>query len=257
MAVKPIIGIQMYTLRDRAENDFIGTIREVAELGYQAIEFAGFFNTSSSDVKKVLEETGLKAPSAHIGLQWTESEDEMWKAFDEQIAFAKEIGLQYIVTPWAPLPENPNQEDVDKLAGILKQASTKVKAAGMTYGYHNHDFELKLVDGVPLIDRLLQQLTPDELIAEFDLGWVHIGGGAPADYISRYAGRVPLAHFKDFGDHRSDTEIGAGLVNFQPVLAIAEQSGIEYFIVEQEQFQSSSLESAKISLEYFRKKGYL
>ncbi|WP_164779700.1 sugar phosphate isomerase/epimerase family protein [Paenibacillus kobensis] len=254
---KPLIGIQLYTLRDQTESDFIGTIRKVAEMGYEAVEFAGFFGASAKDVQNVLKETGLQGPSAHIGLQWSEPEDGMWKAFEDQVAFAKEVGLQYIVTPWAPLPENPHLDDVNRLAGILKKASELVRAQGMVYGYHNHDFELKKVDGTPVIDRLLEQLTPEELIAEFDLGWVHIGGAEPSDYISRYAGRVPLAHFKDFADNRSDIEIGAGVVNFKPVLDIAEQSGIHYIFVEQEAFQSSSIESAKISLDYFKKNGYL
>jgi len=254
---KPLIGIQLYTLRDQTENDFLGTIRRVAELGYEAVEFAGFFGASPEDVRKVLEETGLHAPSAHIGLQWSESPDRMWEAFAEQVAFTKAVGLQYVVAPWAPMPENPHVEDVNRLAGMLKQASELVRAEGMTYGYHNHDFELKKVDGTPVIDRLLEQLTPEELIAEFDLGWVHVGGAEPVDYITRYAGRVPLAHFKDFGEGRNDTEIGAGVVNFKPVLDIAEQAGIQYIFVEQEAFKASSLDSAKISLEYFKKNGYL
>lgn len=253
---KPLVGIQLYTLRDQTEIDFLGTIRKVAEMGYEAIEFAGFFNAKAEDVVKVIQDTGLKAPSAHVSLQWSESEDDMWNDFAKQLEFAKKIGLQYIVTPWSPMPENPSMEDVDRLVNVLKRASEMTRAAGMRHGYHNHDFELKLVDGVPLIDRVLEQLTPEELIAEFDLGWVHMGGGKPVEYVTRYAGRVPLAHFKDFSKNRMDTEVGAGNVNFQPVLAVAEEVGIEYFIVEQEQFQQSSLESAKISLDYFRSKGY-
>jgi sugar phosphate isomerase/epimerase len=253
---KPLVGIQLYTLRDRTETDLLGTIRKVAELGYEAVEFAGFFGQSAAEVRKVLDETGLKAPSAHVSLQWSEPEDKMWEAYAEALAYTKEIGLTYIVTPWAPMPEVPTMEDVDKLAAVLKHASDMARAAGFIYGYHNHDFELKQVDGVTIMDHLLQKLSPEELIAEFDLGWVHMGGGVPVDYINRYAGRVPLAHFKDFGDGTKDTEVGSGVVDFEPVLAVAEQASIEYFIVEQEQFQVSSLESAKICLEYFRQRGF-
>ena len=147
-------------------------------------------------------------------------------------------------------------DDVNKLAGILEAAGKQVTKAGLKYGYHNHDFEFKKVEGKPVIDWLLEKVSAEYLIAEFDLGWVHMGGQKPAEYVTRYAGRVPLAHFKDFGQGRSDTEVGAGVVDLKGVMAIAERAGIEYFIVEQEEFESSSLESAKISLEFFRQNGY-
>ncbi|MFD0712180.1 sugar phosphate isomerase/epimerase family protein [Paenibacillus sp. GCM10027626] len=253
---KPVIGLQLYTLRDQTEKDFLGTIRKVAEMGYQAVEFAGYFDTPASELKALLEELGLEAPSAHVGLNFNEPE-RIEADLAKQIEYAKEIGLQYIVTPWAPLPEEPTMEDVKHLAGILEAAGKQVTAAGLKYGYHNHAFEFKLVEGKPVMDHLLELVPAEYLIAEFDLGWVHMGGQNPVDYVKRYAGRTPLAHFKDFGDGTRDTEVGKGVVNLKDVLAIAEQSGIQYFIVEQEEFASSSLESAKISLEFFRENGCL
>ncbi|WP_225442637.1 sugar phosphate isomerase/epimerase family protein [Paenibacillus lycopersici] len=255
MVAKPVVSLQLYTLRDQTEKDFLGTIRKVAEMGYSAVEFAGYYNTPAKELKALLDELGLEAPSSHVGLNFGEPE-KIAADLDKQIEYAKELGLKYIVTPWAPLPENPTMTDVDKLAGILEAAGKQVTAAGLKYGYHNHDFEFKQVEGKPIIDLLLEKVSPDYLIAEFDLGWVHMGGQNPVDYVKRYAGRVPLAHFKDFGVGRSDTEVGKGVVDLKGVLAIAEQAGIEYFIVEQEQFQQSSLESAKLSLDFFRENGF-
>ncbi|QHW31941.1 sugar phosphate isomerase/epimerase [Paenibacillus rhizovicinus] len=252
---KPVVSLQLYTLRDQTEKDFLGTIRKVAEMGYTAVEFAGYHNTPANELKALLDELKLEAPSAHVGLNFGEPE-KIATDLDKQIEYAKELGLKYIVTPWAPLPENPTMDDVNKLAGILEAAGKQVTAAGLKYGYHNHDFEFKQVDGKPVIDWLLEKVSADYLIAEFDLGWVHMGGQKPVDYVTRYAGRVPLAHFKDFGVGRSDTEVGSGVVDLKGVLAIAEQVGIEYFIVEQEQFQNSSLESAKLSLNFFRENGF-
>ncbi|AZN39153.1 sugar phosphate isomerase/epimerase family protein [Paenibacillus albus] len=253
---KPVVALQLYTLRDQTEKDFIGTIRKVAEMGYQAVEFAGYFNTPADELKALLDELGLQAPSAHVGLSFGEPEN-IEADLAKQIEYAKVLGLQYIITPWAPLPENPTIDDVTRLAGILEAAGKQVKEAGLIYGYHNHDFEFKLVDGKPVIDLLLEKVSPDYLQAEFDFGWVHMGGQNPVDYATRYAGRVPLAHFKDFGDGRSDTEVGKGIVDLKGVLDVAEQVGIQYVIVEQEQFENSSLESAKLSLEFFRENGYL
>ncbi|WP_116192288.1 sugar phosphate isomerase/epimerase family protein [Paenibacillus taihuensis] len=253
---KPVVALQLYTLRDQTEKDFLGTIRKVAGMGYQAVEFAGYFNTPANELKALLDELGLQAPSAHVGLNFGEPE-KIEADLAKQIEYAKELGLQYIITPWAPLPENPTIDDVNRLAGILEAAGKQVKEAGLIYGYHNHDFEFKLVDGKPVIDLLLEKVSPEYLQAEFDFGWVHMGGQTPVDYATRYAGRVPLAHFKDFGDGRSDTEVGKGVVDLKSVLDIAEQVGIQYIIVEQEQFANSSLESAELSLEFFRENGYL
>lgn len=253
---KPVVGLQLYTLRDLTKQDFIGTIRKAAEIGYQAVEFAGFFDTPAKEVKSVLEGLGLAAPSAHIGLNFKEP-DKIASDLAREIDYAQELGLSYIITPWAPLPDQPTEADVDKLASILETAARQVREAGLTYGYHNHDFEFKQVNGKPIMDHLLERIPAELLVAEFDLGWVHMGGYKPVDYVSRYAGRVPLAHFKDFGQGRRDTEIGRGVVDLKSVLDVAEQAGIRYFIVEQEEFASSSLESAKICMEFFRENGFL
>lgn len=253
---KPVVGLQLYTLRDLTAQDFKGTIRKVADLGYKAVEFAGYFGTPAKELRALLDELGLKAPSAHIGLNFQEPE-KISADLAVQIEYALELGLEYIVTPWAPLPDQPTLEDVKKLAAILESAGRQVTEAGLKYGYHNHAFEFKLVDGKPVMDHLLELVPAEFLAAEFDLGWVHMGGQVPVDYVNRYAGRVPLAHFKDFGNGTRDTEVGKGVVDLKSVLAVAEQAGIRYFIVEQEEFASSSLESAKISLDFFKENGIL
>ncbi|MCL6458776.1 MAG: sugar phosphate isomerase/epimerase [Gorillibacterium sp.] len=248
---KPVIGLQLYTLRDLTQKDFLGTIRKVADMGYKAVEFAGYFGTSAKELKSLLAEVGLEAPSAHIGLNFNEP-NKLESDLAAQIEYALELGLSYIITPSAPVPEKPTMDDVRKLAAILEKAGKQVKSAGLTYGYHNHDFEFKLVEGKSVLDHLLELVPAELLVAEFDLGWIHMGGQTPVDYVNRYAGRIPLAHFKDFGEGTRDTEIGKGVVDLKSVLAVAEKSGIRYFIVEQEEFTSSSLESAKISLDFFR-----
>ncbi|MDQ0196276.1 sugar phosphate isomerase/epimerase family protein [Paenibacillus wynnii] len=91
------------------------------------------------------------------------------------------------------------------------------------------------------------------MIAEFDRGWVYVGGADPVDYVSRYAGRVPLVHIKDFRADHKETDLGMGQVDFNRIFDIADQAGILYYIVEEETYASSSLESAKLSLDYFRK----
>lgn len=253
---KAKVGIQLYTLRDETKNDFLGTIRKVADMGYQAVEFAGFFGVPAKELRKFVEDCGLLAPSAHIGIDFTDL-SHMESELSEQIEYALELGLEYVITPYSPFSPVPTEEELNQRILFLKKASELVTAAGLKYGYHNHDFEFKLVNGETIMDQFLAALPPERMAAQFDLGWVHKGGQRPVDYVKKYAGRVPLVHIKDFGDGRDDTEVGNGVVDFKSVFAIAEEAGIEYYIVEQEKFVSSPLESAKISLDYFKANGLL
>lgn len=253
---KALVGIQLYTLKDQTQTDFLGTIRKVADMGYQAVEFAGYFGVPAKELRAVIEDCGLKAPSSHVGLDYSDR-DKMVSGLQQQIEYAQELGLEYLITPYAPFSPVPTEEEVDRVVSFLSKASEMVAAAGLKYGYHNHDFEFKQVNGKTIMDHFLERIPADRMVAEFDLGWVHMGGCKPVDYIRQYAGRVPLVHVKDFGEGRSDTEVGRGSVDFKSVFAIAEQAGIDYYIVEQEQFQSSSLESARISLDYFRENGLI
>ncbi|MBW7477695.1 sugar phosphate isomerase/epimerase [Paenibacillus oenotherae] len=258
MRVAPIIGLQMYSLRDLAEKDFLGTLHKVKEMGYQAVEFSGYYATPASELKSVLDNIGLKAPSAHVSLHYDDDRSKIKHDITKQIEYAKEIGLEYLITPWAPLPEKPSADDVTYLANILEFVGKQVYEGGLQYGYHNHDFEFKMVDNNKrVIDLLLERIPADYLIAEFDLGWIHMGGQKPVDYLMRYAGRVPLVHFKDFGAGRRDTEIGKGNVDLKGVLQATEEAGVQYIFVEQEQFSSSSVESMKKSLEFFQENGVL
>ncbi len=250
------VGIQMYTLRDEAEKDFLGTLRKVAAMGYEAVEFAGYFGVSAKELRETLDEIGLAAPSAHVGLDFS-SLDNLQSALSKEIEYAQEVGLQYIITPGSPVPENPTLEDVTALIPFFEKASELVRAAGMKYGYHNHDFEFKKVNGQAIIDLWLERIPAEHMIAEFDLGWVQVGGASPAEYVSRYAGRVPLVHIKDFGVDHKETDLGLGAVDFNSIFEIADQAGILYYLVEQETYASSSLESAKESLDFFRKRNLL
>lgn len=253
---KAQVGIQLYTLKDQTQTDFLGTIRKVADMGYQAVEFAGYFGVPARELRAFIDDCGLAAPSAHVGLDFSDM-DKMVSGLKQQIEYALELGLEYIITPSSPFSPVPTAEEVDRAVSFLEKAAELVREAGLQYGYHNHDFEFKQVNGKAIMDHFLERIPAGSLIAEFDLGWVHKGGSRPVDYVRKYAGRVPLVHVKDFAEGRSDTEVGRGKVDFKSVFDIAEQAGIRYYIVEQEQFRTSSLESARISLEYFKANGLL
>ncbi|MFF2482441.1 sugar phosphate isomerase/epimerase family protein [Paenibacillus sp. NPDC058071] len=248
---QPVIAIQMYSLRDLTASDFLGTLGQVAEIGYKAVEFAGYFDTSVHVLKQRLSDLGLDAPSAHVGLNFSNPERIM-SDFEAQLTYGKELGLRHIVVPWAPLPEKPTLVDINRLAEQFIRCGEMAKSYGLQFGYHNHEFEFKLVDGIPAIDRLLELVPAELMTMEFDLGWVHVAGYRPTDYLRRYAGRMPLTHFKDLDDGRKDVEIGKGKVGYAGMVNEAARCGVEYIVIEQEQYAVGPLESARLNFDFFK-----
>ncbi|WP_123042943.1 sugar phosphate isomerase/epimerase family protein [Cohnella candidum] len=255
---KPQVGIQLYSVRDLSEKDFLGTIRQIADIGYKNVELAGYYGVSAKDLKAALSDAGLNAPSAHVGL--TMDQPDQWKDnLKASVEYYSELGIKRFVVPWYPLGQNATAEAVDKMAAVLEEASDIVTASGMTFGYHNHDFEFKPISGSSelVIDRVFDRVPAGKLFAEFDLGWVKVAGQDPAAYVAKYAGRLPLVHAKDFKDDGVDTEIGRGSVDWDSALAACEKAGVEYVIIEQERYEVGSLESAKLNFAWFRERGWI
>jgi sugar phosphate isomerase/epimerase len=249
------VGLQLYTLRDVMETDFRGTLRQVAEMGYQFVEFAGNYGgMTAKELKSYLDELGLKAPSAHVGLNFG-APDQIEADLAKQIEYAKELGMQYIVLPWAPIGNLATEEELNQFLSIVRKAAEQVTAAGLKFAYHNHDFEFKQINGKYIMDHMLETIGADLLSAELDLGWVHRGGLKPVEYALKYKGRVPLVHVKDFTADNQFAEVGNGVVDFASVFAAAEEIGIQYYIVEQDQCSRSSLESVKISIDNLKRMG--
>jgi len=252
---KPQVGIQLYSVRDRSEKDFLGTIREIADIGYKNVELAGLYGHSATEVRKALADAGLNATSAHIGL--TAGDPAIWDNLKKSVEMAQELGLRRFIVPYYPLGQSPTADDVAKFIDAIEQAANIVTEAGLEFGYHNHDFEFKPVGGQLVIDQLLERVPASKLFAEFDLGWVKVAGQDPAAYINKYAGRLPLVHAKDFKADGVDTEIGRGTVDWDSALAACEATGVEYVIIEQERYDESSLVSAKKNFEYFKARGWI
>ncbi|BBI31138.1 sugar phosphate isomerase/epimerase family protein [Cohnella abietis] len=252
---KPQVAIQLYSVRDRSEKDFLGTIKEIGEIGYRNVELAGYYGHSAKEVRQALSDAGLHAPSAHVGLSVGDSA--IWDNLKSQVEYGLELGLKRFIVPYYPLGENPTLDAVHSMADTLEQAAKIVKEAGLDFGYHNHAFEFLPVEGKLVIDHILERIPAELLFAEFDLGWVKVAGQDPAAYVKKYAGRVPVVHAKDFKADGKDTEIGKGTVDWDAALAACESTGVEYVIIEQEQYDISSLESAKLNFAWFKERGWL
>jgi sugar phosphate isomerase/epimerase len=245
------VGLQLYTLREETAKDFIGTLQKVADLGYQLVEFAGYGGIPAEKIKTVLDELGLKAFTSHVGY------DLLLNDLDNQIAYAKTVGIQYLVCPWFEADKLKNKEEFSVVMENFKRIGQKIREAGLTFAYHNHDFEFVKVDGEYILDRMYNSLEPELLQAELDLYWVKKGGLDPKEYLLSYKGRVPVIHVKDMaGDEEGFfAEVGQGIIDFPAIFEVAEEVGVKYYIVEQDACKRPPLESVKMSIDYLKSIG--
>lgn len=224
------IGLQLYTVRDQMKADFEGTLARVAEIGYQEVEFAGYFNHSPADVRAILDRHGLSAPSTHVG----DMSPDAWKA---SLDAAHAIGHEYIVVPWIPVERRKTLDDWRQVAADFNRAAKAANDAGIQFAYHNHDFEFPKVEGQVPYDVLLQSTDPRLVQLEIDLYWITKAGQDPLAYFSRWPGRIPLVHVKDSAgppDHKM-VDAGQGKIDWKRIFAKKDQAGIKHAFVEHDQ----------------------
>ncbi|MCQ6559799.1 sugar phosphate isomerase/epimerase family protein [Paenibacillus mendelii] len=245
------IGLQLYTLRDETAVDFAGTLRKVAELGYEGVEFAGYGGLSATEMQELLKETGLKAVGSHVGL------DRLRADLQGEIDYLKAIGGRYIICPWVSETERDRVEDWEKHIEFWKHVGAEVRKQGLTFAYHNHDFEFHLqLNGEYVFDAIYSASAPEEIQVEMDVCWVQFAGQDPIAYIQKYAGRLPLLHLKDFNKDLNGQmvtlELGQGVVQLKDVIAAASEANVEWLLVEQDNCQNPPLQSVANSLNWVR-----
>ena len=266
------VGLQLYSVRDAMEKDMDATLKAVKEMGYDYVEFAGYFGKTAEEVKALLDKYELKAISVHQATDLFEKEGKA------AVDYLNTIGVKYSAIPWYDKNELYNNwdETVKKFAEVSKL----LKAGGIQLMYHNHDFEFVKINGEYVLDKLYRTLDAETLMPEIDTCWVHYAGVNPAEYVRKYAGRIKVLHLKDFvckelgggpaydlidnsgkgigTKSREDNgfqfrPLGMGRQNFAEILEACEASGTEYVIVEQDQtYDIPELEAAKISRDYLR-----
>lgn len=242
------IALQLYSIRDEMEKDFTGTLKKVADIGYKGVEFAGFGGLSAAKLREVLDSLGLAVVGSHTGV------DQLSEKLDEVIEYNLALGNKYIVCSYCKLE---SIEDIIKFSKFFNEVGEKLRARGLEFLYHNHDFEFKKYDGEYGLDILFKGAKSENLAAEIDSGWVFFAGIDPAAYVKSYKGRCPLVHIKDFltAGTRSFTEIGNGIIDVKAIAAAAVEAGTKWLIAEQDESSIPTLESVRISFENLKKLG--
>lgn len=248
---RPGIALQLYTLRAEAAADYVGTLRQVAALGYQGVEFAGYGGLPAGELKRLLDELGLRPAGSHVRLERLEG------ALDDELAYARAIGLRDVALPAVPEGRRETLDDFRRLAAFLNATGERCRAAGIRLSYHNHAFEFVRFDGAYALDRLLGWTDPRLVFWEPDVYWIARAGEDPVAYVRRYADRCPLVHLKDVAAdaEQSFAEVGEGTLDFDALFAAAPEA--DWYVVEQDRARGSAIESARTSLENLRRWGRL
>ncbi len=262
-SLKLPIAIQLYSVREDLAKSFEPTLKTLASLGYQEVESAGYFNHSAAEVKTALQNAGLRCPSAHYNFQL------MGTQLDQNIEFSHQLGLQYIVCASAgKMPANAQTRGPHSLddwkynADNFNRFGEKVKAAGMSFAYHNHYEEFRpLPDGSIPYDHLLKLTDPSLVHFEMDCGWVIVGGADPVKYLKSQGSRIVMLHVKDFvashpdaaGKTPTPTELGRGVIDYKPIFQAAGAAKVQHVFVEQEGYDIPQNESLKVDADYVKK----
>lgn len=241
------IALQLYTLREQAERDFVGMLTEVADAGYQAVEFAGFGGLSAATLRQVIDELGLRAISAHVGFRQFEADAA--KVLDD----LQVLGCSYAVVPGIP-KELRGEASIPALVEHFNTWGDASKAAGLRFGYHNHGWELAPLGESTMLQRLAAGTVPSLVNMQLDVYWALEAGGDPVALLREFSGRIPTLHAKEMskGDDKRDTTIGDGVTPWPEVVAAARQGGTDWLIVEQEDDPANAYRDIRRSLANLR-----
>lgn len=245
------VGLQLYTVRDLLEKDFVGTLNKVRGIGYTHVELAGHGPYSAGDLKNVLTDAGLTPACDHCVID--RLENDINGAIDETLT----LGVKYLVCPWLPEDRRTDESAWKRCAESLNRAGQACRDQGVQLCYHNHSFEFVRIGGRYALDLLYEETDPDCVQAELDTYWVQHGGEDPVAYINRLAGRCPILHLKDMADDpkRSFAEVGRGILDFPAIFSAADSAGTSYGMVEQDVCPGDPLESVTVSLRNLQEMG--
>ncbi|MEH7493806.1 sugar phosphate isomerase/epimerase family protein [Neobacillus niacini] len=242
------IAVQMFTLREESAQDFAGTLKKVAELGFDGVEFAGYGGLTAKEVRVLLDEFGLRAAASHVPLE--ELENNLYQVIENQ----KVLGSNYVVCPYL-MPNRRSIEDYKALITFLDQAGETCRQEGITLCYHNHDFELeRLSNGKTILETIFDKTHSINVKAELDVYWLKKAGDNPVEWINRYRNRTPLIHLKDMttDEEQFFAELGTGGVDIEAVLQTGKENGVEWWVIEQDVCRRSPFESIEISMNYLK-----
>ncbi len=241
MAHSPRTSVQLWSLRDLTKDDFAGTVAAVAKMGYAGVETAGFGNLDAPPAASALRDAGLVVSGMHVNIRHFRAD------FNKVVDDALACGATELIVPSWPAAHYRSAAACRQIGAELNELGARLRGLGLSLHFHNHDWEMKEVEGRRVFDWILDEAAPANLGCQADVYWVHKGGKDPAAFIREQGRRIRLLHVKD------EKEIGTGPVDFAPVFAAVESIGaVEWYVIEVEQYNHPPLESVRLSLEQLK-----
>ena len=274
LAAKPeIVGIQLYSVREDMKKDPLGTLKQLAGMGYRHVEHANYVNRkfygySPVEFKKILGDLGLKMPSGHTVMgkaHWDATGKDFTDAWKHTVEDAATVGQQFVISPSLEDSLRKSYDDLVRYMDVFNKSGELCQKAGMKFGYHNHDFEFsEKLNNRTVYEHILENTDPQLVVQQLDIGNLIGGGGNPMDILKKYPGRFESMHVKDEIQSKKEaigyesTILGKGIVGTKAVVDEGRKSGgTAHFIIEQESYQGKTpLACAKEDLAIMKKWGY-
>ena len=271
------VAVQLYSVRDEMEKDFYGTIKLMKEIGYDGVEFAGLFDQKPEEIKAFCDEIGIVPISAHVPYY------DMLENPEAVLSDYAKIGCKYVAVPYLTEECRPGTDGFAATVEGIRKIGEAAKALGIQLLYHNHDFEFVKIGEEYALDVLYSTIPEDLLKTEIDTCWVNVAGVNPAEYITKYSGRSPVVHLKDFkksgdnlgklydligidDDSAAEEEedafsfmpVGHGVQDMPEILAACEDAGAQWVVVEQDNPAKGNtpVNSVTLSREYLKTLGW-
>ncbi len=241
------ISLQLYTVREETANDMPGTLRRISEIGYSAVEFAGYGDLSPQNLKPIIDDLGLSASGAHVPF-------DSWEADPESvITDMHTLDCAHAILPMAPPEYREDEAMVASLAESLNRWGELCSQGSVTFSYHNHDFEFAPLGQTTMWDVLVSETDPSLVHFELDLYWVRYGGADPEPLLRNLGDRISLVHLKDMAsdDTRADLPVGEGIMPWTSLLEEADAASVEWYVAEQDN-PRDALEDVRTSLRSMR-----
>ncbi len=246
------VGVNLYSLREPMGLDPVGTLTQLAKIGYKVIESApsakgNYYGLKPKEVKQVMQDLGLILASGHaiINADWQKSIDE-----------AAEVGQEFLLAPMLPT-RGQSVDNYKKAAETFNKMGEACKKSGVTFGFHNGIAEFEKDNGHVLYDVLLDNTDVTLVKMELDLGWAMVAGAKPEYYFEKYPGRFPLWHIKDIKKDKDESiEFGRGKIDFVEMLQKQQQSVMKYMFVEQEHLTQPAIDTMRVNFQYLEKLRY-
>ena len=244
------IGLQLYSVREDCARDLPGVLAAVAKMGYDGVEFAGYYGRSAQELRRMLDDNGLQCCGTHIGLDTL-----LGDALPATVEFNQALGNRFLIVPGLAEERRNSKAAWQETARLMNGIADRLQPHGMRIGYHNHWIEFQPLDGELPWDTFFGNTRP-EVVMQFDTGNALHGGAEAPEFLRRYPGRAATVHLKEYSGSYDRALLGEGDVDWKTIFDLCENvGGTEWYIVEQESYAYPPLECVDRCLQNLRAMG--